>query len=107
LLRLGVQPEDVHVVDVPYTASPIVADALQSTLRVPAENVHRHAYCHAMDYSEYQRDRVARVLLPLLQKDDKPVVVLDDGCYALDALSTMSGPPDLPRRLAIVEQTAR
>ncbi|MCR9248378.1 MAG: hypothetical protein NXI31_25395 [bacterium] len=103
LIALGAKPSDVHWLDIPYTAHPVTVAEVERA-GVPLSNLHVHDLRLDQDYDRYQVARAIDVLRPLLA-DGRPVLVLDDGAYALDALTTLQ--PDAAVRLAIVEQTTR
>jgi len=103
LLDLGVAPKDLYWIDIPYTATPAVREAV-CALGVPAQNMAVSRY-HLLDrYTPFQRLRVQRFLRQLFTDPPQQLLVLDDGSYMLEALACFKR--RLPR-IAIVEQTTR
>lgn len=103
LLELGVAPDDVYWIDIPYSATPAVREVLLH-LGIPRENFVVSDFRILGKYAPFQRKRVLQFLLNLLESPPERLVVLDDGSYMLEALVTVR------RRLpfvAIVEQTTR
>src|SRR5689334_11344354 len=103
LLELGVSPSAIYWIEIPYTSSAPVREALYG-LGVPPANVLVSDFRLLDVYASYQRERVARFLEGLLDDPPERLVVLDDGSYMLEALAAQA------RRLpsiAIVEQTTR
>lgn len=103
LFALGLAPRDLYWIDIPYTATPIVRDALRA-LGVPAENMMVSEF-HLLDtYASFQRLRVQRFLRAIVEDPPERLLVLDDGSYMLEALACMR---QRPPNIAIVEQTTR
>jgi len=103
LLELGVSPRDVYWIDIPYTSTPVVREALYG-LGIPAGNVAISDFRALDKYGPFQRSRVQRFVLERLDDPPERLLVLDDGSYMLSALA------GLRRRLpsvVIVEQTTR
>lgn len=103
LIRLGLDPKMIHWIDIPYTSTPAVRDALVA-LGIPRENMITHDFKLLEDYAPYQRIRVQKFLKELSQDPPEHLLVLDDGAYLLEALSCQRH--SLPR-ISIVEQTTR
>ncbi len=104
LLELGLAPERVFWIDVPYTSNARVRDALEG-LGIPRENlIVSHDY-HLLDaYAPYQRRRVQFQIRRFLDDPPGRLLVLDDGAYFLEAAACFKR--KLPHA-AIVEQTTR
>ena len=103
LIRLGLAPERIHWIDIPYTSTPRVREALRG-LGIPAAHLHTGDFRLLQDYAPYQRLRVQKFLRDLAASPPEHLLVLDDGSYLLEALSCQRHA--LPR-LSIVEQTTR
>jgi hypothetical protein len=103
LIDLGVAPRDLHWIDVPYSSSIPVRNALVG-LGIPEENLAVSRFKMLNEYAPFQRLRVQRFLRKLDEDPPDCLLVLDDGAYALDALFHMQR---RARRIAIVEQTTR
>lgn len=104
LLRLGLDPERLFWLDVPYTANRAVHDALVG-LGIPSVNFNVSDDYPVLDpYAPYQRRRTQNMLLEFLKEPPERLVVLDDGAYFLEAMACFRR--RLPR-VAIVEQTTR
>ena len=104
LLDLGVAADDLYWIDIPYTSTPAVREAL-SEIAIPVGNLLVGDFRVLDEYAPFQRSRVQRFLLDLFEDPPERVLVLDDGSYMLEALT------GLRRRrrpaVAIVEQTTR
>jgi len=103
LIELGIAPEDLFWIDIPYTSSKKVQKAL-IRLGIPEKNLLIHRFMLMDDYGKYQRLRVQQFLRDLSSDLPPMLLVLDDGSYMLEALSCLR---QHPRRVAIVEQTTR
>jgi S-adenosylhomocysteine hydrolase len=103
LLKLGVSPRDLYWIEIPYTATPIVREALYG-LGIPRENVVVSDFRLLDKYAPFQQARVLRFLRALLESPPERLLVLDDGSYMLEALASVRGRPPF---VAIVEQTTR
>ncbi len=104
LIRLGLDPESIHWVDIPYTSHQRVRDALQS-MGIPKDNFRTSDDFRLLStYGAYQRRRTIEVYRDLLKSDPEHLLVLDDGAYFLEAASCFE---QRFRRCAIVEQTSR
>lgn len=104
LLDLGIAPGDLYWIDIPYTSTPAVREALRE-IGVPAKNLLVGDFRVLDKYAPFQRSRVQQFLLQLFEDPPERLLVLDDGSYMLEALA------GLRRRhrpgVAIVEQTTR
>jgi S-adenosylhomocysteine hydrolase len=103
LIELGVSPEDIHWIDIPYTSTEAVREALYA-LGLSREHVAVSDFRALGRYRFFQRSRLLRFVRALLQDPPERLLVLDDGAHMLEALA------GLKRRLpnvAIVEQTTR
>ncbi len=103
LLELGVKPEDLFWIDIPYTSTPEVRAKLL-TLGIPEQNLVVNDFKLLDDYGSYQRLRILKFLGSFSNNTFNKLVVLDDGSYMLEACSVIK---NWPRNLAIVEQTTR
>ena len=103
LLDLGIDPTNLHWIDIPYTSTAAVREALRG-LGIPQENFFPGDYQVLEDYVPYQRRRVERFILELAKEPPEHLLVLDDGAYFLDAMARMK--TRLPK-VSIVEQTTR
>jgi S-adenosylhomocysteine hydrolase len=104
LLDLGVAPHAVHWIDIPYTSTPTVRDAL-CELGIPTENMAVNKFSVLDKYAPFQRSRVQHFLLELFENPPELLLVLDDGSYMLEALAGLRRRPR--PKIAIVEQTTR
>lgn len=103
LLALGLRPQDLYWIDIPYTARKPVQEAIRA-MGVPAENFVEGGYRVLDAYAPYMRRRVAGFLERLAADPPEHLLVLDDGSYFLDALREH---PVALHRVSIVEQTTR
>jgi S-adenosylhomocysteine hydrolase len=103
LIELGIAPRDLYWIDIPYTSTPSVRDALQG-LGIPSENFIVNDFRLLDAYAPFQRLRVQHFLRELFNDPPERLLVLDDGSYLLEALACLR--PRLPW-VAIVEQTTR
>jgi hypothetical protein len=103
LIGLGIAPRDLYWIDIPYTATPAVREAVLG-LGVPSENIIVGDFKLLDKYAPFQRLRVQRFLRELFKDPPERLLVLDDGSYMLDALSCLK---QRPAGVAIVEQTTR
>ena len=105
LIRLGLSPQRLYWVNIPYTTNAIVQKALRA-LGIPASNFVPCTYHLGKAYAPYQRQRLQEVFYQFKKKFSKRdhLLVLDDGSYFLDAISCYN-PPAF--RISIVEQTTR
>jgi len=103
LIELGMAPEDIYWIDIPYTSTPAVRKALQ-TLGIPAANFLISDFKLLDNYAQFQRLRVQGFLRWLFGKPPKHLLVLDDGSYVLEALACLKS---RPQAISIVEQTTR
>jgi hypothetical protein len=105
LISLGIDPERLHWVDIPYTADPGVQARL-AELGIPESNFAPSDYGLTTPYEPYQRRRVTEKIAALRSElgRDARLLVLDDGGYFADAAACFAD--DLPR-VCLVEQTRR
>lgn len=103
LIDLGLDPEKIYWLDIPYTSNQTVREALMK-LDIPAGNFITHKLRLLDFYALEQRSRVHDLVNKLLQNAPDRLLVLDDGAYFLESLMCFEA--DFPE-LAIVEQTTR
>lgn len=104
LLELGLKPERLFWLDVPYTSNARVREALVE-IGIPRRNlISAYDYWVLHPYAPYQRRRVQEVIHSFLEDPPEQLLVLDDGAYFLEAASCFRR--RLPR-VAVVEQTTR
>jgi hypothetical protein len=106
LLTLGLDPRQVHWLDIPYTSHEEVRIHARDVLGVPDRNLARHRYRVLAPYAPYQLSRAIDAVLEIAREGNGTLLVLDDGAYAIEALAGL-GPHRWPRRIVIVEQTTR
>ena len=104
LIRLGVLPEQLYWLDIPYTANAEVRRQLTTRVGIPEKNLHQNNYKVLSPYASYQRHRSQEILRKFLDDPPERLVVLDDGAYFIEAM--VSFKKKLPQ-VAIVEQTTR
>lgn len=103
LLDLGLNTDQLHWIDIPYTSTERVRTEFLN-MGVPAQNMVPGDFRLLDNYAPYQRLRVQRFLRELAKNPPEHLVVLDDGSYLVEALASMK--LRLPR-ISIVEQTTR
>jgi S-adenosylhomocysteine hydrolase len=103
LLELGLDPQKLIWVDVPYTSNGAVRAALEHC-GVPRGAFRVHDYKVLVPYAPYQLRRVQSVVRELLADPPESLLVLDDGAYFLEAMCTIK--PRFPK-VVVVEQTTR
>jgi S-adenosylhomocysteine hydrolase len=104
LIELGLDPNKLYWIDIPYTSHSAVREALLS-LGIPQDNFFIHECKLTTKYQDYQRKRVQEWIkdfLPRIREDQ--LLVLDDGGYFLEAIVCFK---DKFKNLSIVEQTTR
>ncbi|HYL70083.1 MAG TPA: hypothetical protein VEY89_02125, partial [Candidatus Dormibacteraeota bacterium] len=106
LLDLGVRPEDVWWLDIPYTSHAAVRDYAAAQFDVPRSQLLEADYPVLAPYGPYQHARAIRTLRAITDGKPGSLIVLDDGAYALEALAALA-PERWPQKVAIVEQTTR
>lgn len=106
LIDLGVNAGKIHWLDIPYTAHHEVCTFVQNEFNVPSENFSDPDYRALDPYVPYQRRRALECLQRFIDDPPEKLLVLDDGAYFLEALSSIH-PGRRPARIAIVEQTTR
>lgn len=104
LIKLGLDPENIIWVDLPYTSNPFVRNALIDNLGIPPENFHRYSNSLLEPYALCQRARINRIVRRLMEHPPEKFIVLDDGAYFLE--SAMCFNQSMPN-MAIIEQTTR
>jgi S-adenosylhomocysteine hydrolase len=107
LIRLGVDPNDIHWLDIPYTSTRIVREHVVSQLDLD-ENKLRVCddYRVLKPYANYQYKRAVKIVMELAESSEMPLLVLDDGAYVLKALSALY-PDRWPQPMGLIEQTTR
>jgi hypothetical protein len=104
MLELGLEPERLLWLDVPYTSNACVREALVG-MGIPRRNlIIAHDYWVLEPYAPYQRRRVQTVIHDFMNDPPERLLVLDDGAYFLEAASCFAN--RLPC-VAVVEQTTR
>ena len=105
LIELGLDPNKLYWIDIPYTSHSVVREALLS-LGIPQDHFYVHDCKLTTKYQDYQRKRVQGWIKDFLPKigDDEQLLVLDDGAYFLEAIVCFK---DRFKNLKIVEQTTR
>ena len=108
LIELGLRPERLWWLDIPYTSSAAVREYVRSSFGVPREHLSRSRFPVLKPYAPFQHRRAIAMLLDLMAQTgrDAPLLVLDDGAYVLEAIASLA-PARRPTRIAIVEQTTR
>jgi S-adenosylhomocysteine hydrolase len=104
LLDLGVAPQDLYWIDIPYSSTAVVREAA-TELGIPAENFVVSDFRLLDKYAPYQHSRVQRFLRDLYDDPPERLLVLDDGSYMLESLAATRRQP-YPE-ISIVEQTTR
>ncbi len=103
LIDLGLDPQNIYWIDIPYTSNEYVRVALQE-LGMPSKNFVNHEFKLLDYYALEQRDRVHKMVTKLFNMDIDKLLVLDDGSYFLESLICFE------KKFAdvrIVEQTSR
>ncbi len=104
MLELGLAPERLLWLDVPYTSNARVREGLVA-LGIPRRNlIVAHDYWVLEAYAPYQRRRVQQLVRDFMNDPPERLLVLDDGAYFLEAASCFRA--RLPH-VAVVEQTTR
>jgi hypothetical protein len=104
MLELGLEPERLFWLDVPYTSNARVREALVA-MGIPRRNlIVAYDYDVLEPYAPYQRRRVQELIHGFLNDPPEQLLVLDDGAYFLEAASCFK---DRLPRVAVVEQTSR
>ena len=104
LIALGLDPQRIFWLDIPYTASSRVQYELCERLGIPAGQLWVNRYRVLEAYRPYQRRRVQELVREMLRLDLDRVVVLDDGAYFVEAAAGFKKRLD---RVSVVEQTTR
>jgi S-adenosylhomocysteine hydrolase len=103
LLRLGLDPERCHIIDIPYSAHPAVRAAL-NRLGVPTANFAPSDFRMGVPLASYQLRRATEAYSRVrrtLPGGDR-LLLIDDGGYLMQAASSDRAPQG---RIAVVEQT--
>lgn len=103
LIRLGLDPANIFWIDIPYTSTSQVREALRD-MGVPKRNLLTGRFRLLDNYASYQRLRVQKFVRKLSKSPPDHLLVLDDGAYLLEALSCQR---HALTRISIVEQTTR
>ena len=104
LLELGLAPERLFWIDVPYSSNPQVREAI-AAMSVPPDNlIVSSDYRVLAPYAPYQRRRIQQMIRKLLDAPPQRLLVLDDGAYFLEAASCFR---KRLRQVGVVEQTTR
>ena len=102
-IELGVAPENIHWIDIPYTSFASVRTAIQRDFGVPARNFHVSTYRLDLPYREHQCRRIGQWLNTQGEAlRNRRLLVVDDGAYFLEGLSYSDGEPPV---FSIVEQS--
>lgn len=109
LVELGLPAERITWLDVPYTSHARTREALTRQVGIrPEQFVVCDDFRVTRPYAPYQLHRVQTFVKRWLARDERdrrPLLVLDDGAYFLEALATYRI-DDLPD-VRVVEQTSR
>jgi hypothetical protein len=104
MIELGLNPEKLFWLDVPYTSNAKVREAL-IRLGIPRRNFFVTNDYWVLDaYTPYQRRRVQTIIKDFLSDPPDRLLVLDDGAYFIEAASCFK--ERLPN-VSVVEQTTR
>lgn len=102
---LGLRPEKLTWIDIPYTSNESVRKHLGQKYDIPKEKfISCDDYKILAPYDSYQLERGIRFFHQLSQRKSKKLLVLDDGAYFLEVASCFAHMPD---NVCIVEQTNR
>jgi S-adenosylhomocysteine hydrolase len=104
LVRLGLDPKQIHWLDIPYTSSERFRVEISNRLGIPEENFWVNRYRVLEPYPSHQLRRAQEIIRHLLRNAPRKLLVLDDGAYFLEAAMAFSRQF---REVAIVEQTTR
>ncbi|MEM1080019.1 MAG: hypothetical protein AAGH65_00405 [Pseudomonadota bacterium] len=104
MIRLGLAPERIIWVDIPYTSNDTVRRAVIDDFGIPEQNLLKYDYSVLEPYTLLQRTRTNQVIRSLLNHPPDRLLVLDDGAYFIESLMYFDQPFD---RVAVVEQTTR
>lgn len=104
MLDLGLDPQNLFWLDVPYSSNAQVREELVNK-GIPRRNLYVSYDYGLLDaYAPYQRRRVQAIIRDLLIDPPQKLLVLDDGSYFLEAASCFKN--RLPN-VAVIEQTSR
>lgn len=106
MIALGLAPENIHWLDIPYTSNAVVREELVR-MKIPHRNLVVGDYELLDYYAAHQRLKVQKSIRWLLDYPPEQLLVLDDGAYFLDAATRFSRFADRLGHTAIVEQTTR
>jgi S-adenosylhomocysteine hydrolase len=104
LVQLGLKPNRIFWLDIPYTSSERFRRTMQERHGIPEKNFWVSRYNVLEPYSAHQFRRTQEAFLHFLRKPPERLLVLDDGAYFLEA--AMAFRKQLPH-IAVVEQTTR
>lgn len=104
LIHLGLDRNKLFWLDIPYSANITVKEHLIKNTKIPLKNLINNDYNILQPYTNYQRNRTQNVLIDFLNNPPEKLIVLDDGAYFLEAMTTFK--KQLPN-VSIVEQTTR
>jgi hypothetical protein len=104
LLELGLDPENLFWLDIPYTSTTVVREYLIKNFDIPLKNFSISSYQILERYAHYQRKRTQDMLRYFFNNPPRHLIVLDDGAYFIEAMSMFK--QKLPN-VSIVEQTTR
>ena len=104
LINLGVAPENILWVDIPYASSQVVRQRLIKELGLKQNNFLIYGHDLLEPFTLNQRSRVNKLVRRLLERPPEELLVLDDGAYFIE--SAMCFKQHFPK-LAIIEQSKR
>lgn len=108
LIELGIQPEKLFWIDIPYSSHKEVRRRLHK-IGIQKSNFYTSdGYRILRPFAPYMRSRVEKVVRFLLAHSPREkLLVLDDGSYFLEALSGFKNSKNRFRNAVVVEQTTR
>lgn len=106
LLELGLAPQNLWWLDIPYTSHAAVRDYAATRMAVPTAQMWASDYPVLAPYAPYQHARTVAMLNQIVATKPRELLVLDDGAYVLEALATLA-PSRWPAKIVVVEQTTR
>lgn len=102
LIDLGLSPDKIYWVDIPYTSNKATRKELRKLGVIHFDTC--KDYDLLQPYAAYQRKRAINAYKKILALDPEHLLVLDDGAYFLEAASYFE---ERPSKCVIVEQTSR